>query len=182
MDLCFERGDIVISAPAYTARCYCILEVDPGQPKHPYVGVNLVNRKHYRLSEESIIKVGTATPEFLSGEVFAAPGAKAKDPARDWDFQIGQERARFAKDPHAKKRWEILADAKPGDTIQILRACGKHTDDVTFRFVLERGTKFVWVGESGESTALTKFPLDVIAMENKPDLAEIQQNWEARAK
>jgi hypothetical protein len=76
----FERGDIVLSAPGWSAG---ITEVDPLRPKNAYNGLNLVNRKTYRLSDASLSqKVGTATEEFLNGGSDDSPG---EDPAStDW--------------------------------------------------------------------------------------------------
>jgi hypothetical protein len=60
-----------------------------------------------------------------------------------------------------KKRWEKLANLKPGDKFQC-RVRGV-LDTMTFRYVTERGYKFVFVAENGNGTRY-KYPLNVVVV------------------
>lgn len=172
MDLCLQRGDIVINAPGWAASCYCIMAIDPSRPKNPYDGLNLVTNKHYWLNSESVIKVGTASAEFLKGELAPQIEASPKAPA-SWElkYQQGQfraEREAWLGEGDAKKRWEVLAAAKPGDVIKIAFSCG-HIQNVKFQHVVERGTKWVFVAQGGDGK-FHRYPLNVIVVEGLPSV------------
>jgi hypothetical protein len=180
MNLRFQRGDIVISAPGWSAGCYCILDVDPGRPRYAYSGLNLVNNKRYSLTDDSLIKVGTATEDFLNG---SSPTAAGKDPALDLRYQRGRvraEREAWQSTGDTKKRWEILRAAKPGDVIKIqYERCGQ-IRELKFHYVIERGTRFVFAAESSDGR-LCKYPLDDIEVDQQPEpLPFLGLSWEPR--
>jgi hypothetical protein len=169
MNLSFQCGDIVLSAPGYTAACYCILEVVPFRPQQPYTGLNLVNLKKYRLPDNGLTKVGTASEEFLKAQTTPESGNQPReDPAQELRYRRGQMRA--AREAwHAtgaeRERWLILASAKPGDNICMQFECGHAmAQTYKFRYVLERGSKFVFVAENAKGN-LTKLSLEMVALE-----------------
>jgi hypothetical protein len=165
MNLNFQRGDIVLSAPGFSPACYCILEVTPFRPSHPYTGLNLVNLKLYRLAGNGLTRIGAATDEFLM--VHATEGSSGQSgTAQDLRYKRGQMRAaREAWDSTGdeQKRWLILASAKPGDAIHVRHECG-HGTPFRFRCVIERGSKYVFVAEDGQGIA-TKFSLGVVSLD-----------------
>lgn len=61
----FQRGDIVKNAPGWTAGCYVITGYNATRPKNCYDATHIVTGKRYRLSNDGIFKVGTASPEFF---------------------------------------------------------------------------------------------------------------------
>ena len=165
MNLTYQRGDIVLGDPSLPPACFCILDVLPERPTHPYTALNLVNLNLYQLRDEGMTKVGTATPEFLQAHAAAqAPATTAAaDPLETLRFQRGQARAAresWHADGADRQRWETLAAAKPGDTLTLRHSCG-HAEPFKFRFVLERGSKYVFVADAADGVA-TKFSLGVL--------------------
>jgi hypothetical protein len=169
VNLNFQRGDIVLSAPGYSSACYCILEVVPSRPQYPYTGLNLVNLKQYRLPDNGLTRVGTATEEFLKAQTGSESGDRPReDSAQEIRYRRGQMRAAHEA-WHAtgaeRERWLILASAKPGDNIGMQFECGHAMAQAyRFRYVLERGSKFVFVAENAEGI-LTKLSLEMVALE-----------------
>src|SRR5438105_5253330 len=168
MDLNFRRGDILLSAPGFKAACYCILDVAPFRPSHPYTGLNLVNLQLYRLAGNGLTRIGTATEEFLKDHVAdGSAGESGENPAQDLRYRRGQMRAARAAweaSGDDQKRWMILASAKPGDPIHVQFQCAHPMPTFTFRFVLERGSRYVFVADDAKG-ASSKLTLDVVSLE-----------------
>src|SRR5882724_9171083 len=168
MNMKFQRGDIVVSAPGYTSACYCILELLPLSAKYPYSALNLVNLETYQICDDGLTKVGTATEEFLIGQTSAGPEKQAREtPAAELRYRRGQARAAreaWHASENERKRWLILASAEPGDGINIGYQRG-HAIPYRFRYVLERGSKYVFVAENAQAT-LVKLPLGAISLEH----------------
>jgi hypothetical protein len=171
MNMKFQRGDIVVSAPAYTSACYCILELRPQSAKYPYSALNLVNLETYQIQDDGLTKVGTATEEFLRGQT--STGTEREAPAAELRYRRGQARAAreaWHATENDRKRWLILASAEPGDGINIGYQCG-HATPYRFRYVLERGSKYVFVAENPQGTAV-KLTLNAISLEQvAPDVS-----------
>lgn len=173
MNMKFQRGDIVVSAPGYSSACYCILELLPLTAKYPYSALNLVNLEVYQVRDDGLTKVGTATEEFLIGQTNAGTEKQACEaPAAELRYRRGQARAAreaWHATENERKRWLILASAEPGDGINIGYQCG-HATPYRFRYVLERGSKYVFVAENPQGTAV-KLTLNAISLEHvAPDL------------
>ena len=112
--------------PAYLGGLFAAKHAWGGQFVNDYTvpgsgssnGLNLLNSERYSLTDESLIKVGTATEDFLNGSPSTATAGKA--PALDLRYQRGQVRAeREAWPPAGPERWsptqqpDALRCAKP---------------------------------------------------------------------
>lgn len=158
----FKRGDIVLSAPGWTNGCFVITAVDPTRPKNAYNGMNLANRKNFRLSEASLgVKVGTATDEFLNTD----PTQSTGNSITDVNFERGRRRAEYmtgwAFRPEDKARWGILAKATPNQWLDInLNGRGQR---VQFKHVIEKGEKYVFSATNMNGTTY-RYPLNVLVL------------------
>jgi hypothetical protein len=159
MNLRFKRGDIVVTTPPYAPQVFVITEVDESRPKNAYNGKNPVNGKSYRLSDDGLTKIGEATEEYMDGDGEEEAGVTAVPPAV---FEAGKRRAagEALYGPY-KEQWQKLADAKTGDSIKIRIRGG--VEEVTFRNVLARGSKFVWLGTTRLGKTF-KYPVNVIVL------------------
>lgn len=159
----YAKGDIVLNATGYTAGVYVITELHPERPKNCYDGLNVINRKKYRLSDESLgLKIGTATAEFLGGDQEEEDNSAAVN----LKYERGKIRADnevlrlFGQTAPEKARWKLLAAAKPGDRLTILLRGRRR--QVTFRYVLERGEKYVFLADDGGTPY--RFPLGMLVL------------------
>jgi len=161
----YQRGDIVLSGPMFKPGCFVITGVSQ-RPSNIYDAMGLPNRKLYRLSDAGIgMKVGTASEEFLTGQSVPIYGQSA--PVENDVFLRGRRRAmREASLTHgthlqASVRWTLLANAKPGDTLQIMHR--SHLTNVTFHRVIEQGVKYVFLA-AVQSGKVYKYPLSVLVV------------------
>lgn len=157
----FTRGDIVLSAVGWKEGCFVITGYNPSRPKNCYEAINVVNRKKYNLSDESLgIKIGTATEEFLSG---GGETASLSNVA----FERGQRRAEYmahqAFGSTSKAQWGLLAKAKPGDWLDV-RLNGRQ-QRVKFNHVIESGSKYVFNATNLNGTTY-RYPLEILIVPN----------------
>lgn len=141
----FKRGDIVVTAASYKAACYAITNVDPSRPKNIYNGIDLSNRKSYMFPDESIsLKVGEATAEFLANQGFGQEGTRNTS-FDAVNYERGKQKAmRMARMGFADKaKWKYLASLEADTTITI--NAGRRTTTATFKYVLEKGEKYVFL-------------------------------------
>jgi hypothetical protein len=167
----FKPLDVVTSAPGWRPGVFVITEVDLSRPKNQYNAISLVNGKAYRLSDGGLAskRVGVADPEWNKTTI--ETGAPGDSVTVDDNWVRGNRRAqreveqlRFAGNVLASsgmelKRWEKLLSLKPGDKFQC-KVRGK-LDTMTFRYVTDRGYKFVFIAENGNGTRY-KYPLSVV--------------------
>jgi hypothetical protein len=155
-------NDIVVAAPGWRAGAYVITAVHPERPKNCYTALSLVNQKKYRLSNESVRKVGVADPDLLTGPSEPQPTGMAY--ARGKLHATAM--ARLCGPNGDGPRWQILADATPGAKLRITMS-GHRADStggwVTFHHVLERGQRFVFLATSSGGKTY-KYPLNVLVV------------------
>lgn len=155
----FKRGDIVQSIPPYSTGVYVITEVTPSRPKNAYTAVNAVTGKRYKLSDESLRKIGVADDSYLNGD----DGDTTVTAGNDIAYIAGQQRAttevlRCYGDAASKARWQLLANAKPGDMIRT------YYGNLKFVHVLTRGHKYVFLAQN-ENGKFFKYPLGYIVVD-----------------
>lgn len=155
----FQVNDIVKSAPGWSPGVFVITAIHPTRPKNPYDGVSLVKGKTFRLSEEGLAdkRVGVVDQGWNN------PTGTTTISGNDQSYLNGQIRARreinLALDRQTCSRWEKLASLKPGDTFDVnLRG---RIQRMTFRYVTDRGHKYVFVAEN-ESGTRYKYPLSIV--------------------
>jgi hypothetical protein len=167
----FARGDIVISKPGYTGGCYCILDVDTARPDYPYSSINLVTLLHYHLPRDTLIKVGTAMPEFLQDLMASASTDEVGAKADQLRCQRGQVRAMhkvWETAGDTQKRWRILANAKAGSKINVHYE-GDQSVALIFRHVVERSTRYVFVADDPFGRRV-RFTLDSVCLVQPDDV------------
>jgi hypothetical protein len=164
----FQVDDIVVSAPGVKSGVWVITGIDPSRPKNQYNATSLVNGKCYRLSDSylAVKRVGVADKNSVSsgaGNGQPSNNAPADRNVLNGQLRVQREVARLQFPGNGTsddlKRWEILANAKFGDQIDA-RVRGKETK-LTFRYVTDRGYKFVFVADNENGTRY-KYPLAVI--------------------
>ena len=171
----FRVNDIVRNAPGWKPGVYVITELRPERPKNQYDGVSLTNGKIYRLGDDSLSpkRVGVADAGWNAvATVIPLDGNKSADVDHNW-FS-GQSRAQreissiqvsavggscTQEQLDDIKRWEKLASLKPGDKFPC-NVRGK-IQNMTFRYICERGYKYVFVAENENGTRY-KYPLRVV--------------------
>jgi hypothetical protein len=159
-------GDICISRPQYPAARWLIAEISDRDTKFPLRAINLVNKKGYQIREDGLIKIGELSPEMSVDKVLSLLAARPPLPAEEsQEYQVGRYRAEYCAqtaDPESRKRWEILAKAKPGDQILIARSNG--TELVTFHHVVEGGEKYVFLA-ANQKGRLYRYPLVALVLQ-----------------
>ena len=166
----FQVRDICITPPGWKPGCYVILHVNPSDQKHPYTGVNLANRKTYKLSDKGLIKIGQALPDLDLCQLHQqpAPTVPLLPGENSEEYRIGQLRARYcaaADQTDMRRRWELLAAAKPGDLLQIWDNHGS-IERIKFHNVLPKGQKYVFLAETVKGK-LYRYPLNVLVVEGE---------------
>lgn len=155
----FQVNDIVKSAPGWSAGVFVVVAVHPNRPKNPYEGLSLTNGKTFRLSEEGLSnkRVGVVDQGWNN------PSGTATLLPNDQTYQQGLVRARreatYATNEKDRALWMKLASLKPGDTLNT-NFKGR-VQRMTFRYVTERGNKYVFVAEN-ESGTRYKYPLSIV--------------------
>ncbi len=142
----YTPGDICLYDPALSLSCLLIMEVERENPEPVYSCLDLKNRLHYSIKESKLAKIGVVTAELGHKGVETLLFRKPPVPSED-DLEFLHGRARAKRDlerglPIDRARWQILANAKPGDVLKVHGTF--RTEDVTFHYVLERGEKFVF--------------------------------------
>lgn len=160
----FQVNDICRSNVGWAKGVFVITKVTPGD-RNVYTGVNLNTLKVYKIPQESLHpkRIGVADADFM-GEGNSDQGIEEN--VSDFLFTQGKSRAEkeipcsFKEDD--KKRWKILAEAKPGENLKI-RWKGE-TKTVKLKYVNNRGWKFVFVA-TNEKNQTYKYPLSVLVTE-----------------
>jgi hypothetical protein len=100
----YQIKDVVETTAEYGGRQFVILNIENNR----YYSISTKDKKRYWLDEDQIrCKIGVDT--------------QGNDPSADpiEGSEFAQHRARAAKDPAEKERWEYLALLKPGDKIDV---------------------------------------------------------------
>lgn len=158
----FQVNDIVTSGPGYRPGVFVITAVHPSRPKNQYDGVSLMNGKTYRLGDDSLAAKRTGVADAGWNTANSKDSVVLGDVVLDQTWLKGARRAAQEAMLAAgddRKRWEKLANAKPGDKIEC-RVRGRQ-ETLTFRHVTDRGYKYVFVATNSNGTAY-KYPLAVI--------------------
>jgi hypothetical protein len=159
----YEVGDIVMTQPPYKPQVFVITEIDPSRPKNCYNGKCPTTGKSYRLGDDGLAKIGEATDEYMNGDGENEAGVTAVVPVV---FEAGRRRAAaeamFGAGSPRQKQWLKLSEAKTGDVLRILIRGG--IEEVTFRNVLARGTKFVFLATTRAGKTF-KYPETVIVLD-----------------
>ncbi len=167
----FQKNDIVTSATGWRPGVFVITDIHPTRPKNPYDGVSLINGRTYRLSEESLAskRVGVAEAGWNTFATLTPVDGDGTSVAVDQTFIKGQRCAQHEiailgsvlHEAENRKRWEKLASLKPGDKF-VGKVRGK-IQHMTFRYVTDRGYKYVFVAENENGTRY-KYPLSVVVV------------------
>lgn len=162
----FKVGDICISEAGYPAGCWLIAEIREREPRYPLAAVSLVNKKRYQISAEGLIRIGELSPEMSVEKVVSLLAAAPPLPIEtSREFKTGRYRAEYFAQiagPDDRKRWELLAKAKPGDHLFIARHTG--TETVTFHRVVEGGERYVFLA-ANKNGRLYRYPLSALIVQ-----------------
>jgi hypothetical protein len=149
-----KRGDIVVTVAPFKQEAFVLLATETGRPKNDLKATNLSNGKNYALSSNSVKKIGEAIEGYLSD--MNKPGEMETA-----SFEIGRNRAikesRMALGAD-KAKWEILANAKAGDSVKLVG-----DREVKFVMVLKGGYKYVFLAEKNGKSY--KYPLSMMAVD-----------------
>jgi hypothetical protein len=162
-------GDICVNAPEFTSGCWLIVDVDEQDVRFPYRVIHLVNKKMYSFGEEGLVKIGQLAVDMSLEQVRTLLSAVPPLPSvESEEYELGRLRAEYlakATDGLTRKRWEVLARAKPGDLLLI--GGRKRPEIVTFHHVLERGEKYVFLA-ANRTGKLYRYPLDALPVGEAP--------------
>ncbi len=159
----FKPGDICITDPEMAFDCLLVLSIE----NTGYQCISLKSQKYFWLRDDQMQKLG----ETMSTLDIAQAENLAKHmpvlPAID-DLRVLTGRARAKKELVSatgddRARWQILADAKPGDTLTI--HLSRRTEPVVFHFVVERGEKYVFLAEDRRNK-LFRYTLEMLCPGN----------------
>jgi hypothetical protein len=142
----YQQFDIVMLRPEFASRIFGIVEIIPGRPLKPYVGVKLDRGplgKRYLLDDDGILaKIGNLDPAALKLD----PAQVEQAPSLDWETgkYFAMHMAERAASELDRRRWRLLASLKPGDPVALLRdtSQGKRIEQHRFRNVLPNGQKY----------------------------------------
>ncbi len=162
----FQLGDICISAPGWKAGCWVISGVQADSPGR-YCGIHLVTGKHFHLKESGLVKVGQVCPGFNPASLIPHPKVSSLPAEEDEEYLLGKERAAYCsrvdRTEH-RKRWELLARAKPGEWLGLWR--DGNIERIKFHKVLTRGQKYVFVAEDAKGKVY-RYPLEALVVEGE---------------
>lgn len=145
----FAINDIVTSGPGYRPAVFLITAVDPSRPKNTYTGLNLVNRKSYRLSDLMLVKVGVGVEGAATSDIGIAAAVT------DQRFLAGRRHAQrmmmHAASGPERLLWETLSKLEPNESITI-RHNGRLIQS-RLSHVLEKGQTYAFVATNDNGTS-----------------------------
>ncbi len=159
----FKPGDICITSPDMAFDCLLVLSVD----ESAYRCISLKSQKYYRMQGDQIEKLGEVSPAMDITKAEAMAKHTPVLPAID-DLRVLTGRARAKKElvfatGENRVRWQMLADAKPGDTLAIHQSGQLQT--VIFHYVLERAEKYVFLAQNRQHK-LYRYVLNMLCPTN----------------